>query len=50
MRKEGQDPSDREQRNRMVKRVTQYLRGLRIKGETVSGYNEQGYFVREPAS
>lgn len=45
MRKEGQDPSDRALRNAMVKRVTQCLRGMRIKGEASSGYNEQGYFV-----
>ena len=45
MRNEGQDPSDRDLRNKMVKRVTQCLRGMRIRGEASSHYNEQGYFV-----
>lgn len=45
MRKEGQDPSDRDLRNRMAKRVGQCLRLLRRQKLAVSGYNEHGYFV-----
>lgn len=45
MRKEGQDPSDRDLRNRMMKRVGQCLRLLRRQKIAVSQYNEQGYFV-----
>jgi hypothetical protein len=45
MRKEGQDPSDRELRNRMAKRVGQCLRLLRRQKLAISGYNEHGYFV-----
>jgi hypothetical protein len=45
MRKEGQDISDRDLRNRMVKRVTQCLALLRKQGTATSEYNEQGYFV-----
>lgn len=49
MRREGQDPSDRDQRNRMCKRVSQCLRLLRQQRIAVSAYNEHGYFVWKPA-
>lgn len=45
MRKEGQEPSDRELRNRMMKRVGQCLRLLRQQKVATSEYNEHGYFV-----
>jgi hypothetical protein len=45
MRHEGQDPSDRELRNRMMKRVGQCLRLLRKQRVASSEYNDQGYFV-----
>ena len=47
MRKEGQDPTDRDLRNRMMKRVGQCLRLLRHQKLVASDYNEQGYFVWE---
>lgn len=45
MRKEGQDPSDRDLRNRMMKRVGQCLRLLRKQGLASSTYDAHGYLV-----
>lgn len=45
MRHEEQEPTDRELRNRMMKRVGQCLRLLRKQKVATSEYNDHGYFV-----